>query len=238
VKQRRNEQIGVLFEQNQMLQFAKQDGLIFSDRMELEKIRNGPSRFNRVFSPFVMKHQKEVGEVFKWLHSSSSLSSPLSSFSSSLWGWARGGESNGGVRAGWTGLLTIAKSEATEASFTIPLLHQVLNFKLSHPLLKRFNLGAFFSLGSNRRVSGLMVKMSSNLLHGLSVYSTQFLFTENKTIENIYAKNNYVCCIHATAYFIFVMIWAFIFYFLCIGVAWHLNFVIESKDFEYLKKGL
>jgi hypothetical protein len=84
VKQRRNEQIGVLFEQNQMLQFAKQDSMIFSDRMELEKIRNGPSRFNRVFSPFVMKHQKEVGEVFKWLHSSSSLSSPLSSFSSSL----------------------------------------------------------------------------------------------------------------------------------------------------------
>jgi hypothetical protein len=56
------------------------------------------------------------------------------------------------VQGGWTDLSTIAKSETAKACVTIPLLHRVLHFKLSHPLFKGFNLKALFSFGGNGRV--------------------------------------------------------------------------------------
>jgi hypothetical protein len=46
-------------------------------------------------------------------------------------------------------------TEVTGACVAVPLLHQIVNFKPSHSLLKRFNIGAQFSVGSNGRVRGL-----------------------------------------------------------------------------------
>jgi hypothetical protein len=69
------------------------------------------------------------------------------------------------VRVRGTGTTVKAVGEAPKAHVSIPLLHGVLRVKMSHPLLKRLNIGAFFSLRSNRRARGLKVQVGSNLLH-------------------------------------------------------------------------
>jgi hypothetical protein len=72
--------------------WTKPDSPIFLERTESKTKWVEPSSFNRYFSPFVINHQKDVGEVFYMIHSA------LSSSSSSSWVWAGGGDSNGG---GW-----------------------------------------------------------------------------------------------------------------------------------------
>jgi hypothetical protein len=69
------------------------------------------------------------------------------------------------VRVRGTDTTIKAVGEATKAHVSIPLLHGFLRVKMSHPLFKRFNIGAFFSLRSNRRARGLQVQVGSNLLH-------------------------------------------------------------------------
>jgi hypothetical protein len=53
------------------------------------------------------------------------------------------------VRVRGTGVTVKAIGEATKAHVSVPLLHRVLRVKMSHPLFKRFNFHALFTLGGN-----------------------------------------------------------------------------------------
>jgi hypothetical protein len=84
-----------------------------------------------------MKHQREVGQVFKraLLIISTSFSACVIVFII-LRISRRRGVKRRRVRVGWTDLSTIAKSKAAEACVAIPLLHGVLDFKMSHSCFK------------------------------------------------------------------------------------------------------
>jgi hypothetical protein len=148
----------VLSGQNQILQFAKPDSLIFSDRTKIENREDGPSGFNQFFSPFVIKHQKGVVEVFK-----RALLIIFTFFSACFVVFIilrisrRRGVKRRGVCVGWTSLFAIPKSKFVEACVTVPLLHQVLYFKERHHFFKGLHLQAFFAFRGNGRARGLKV---------------------------------------------------------------------------------
>jgi hypothetical protein len=131
-----------------MLRFAKPDSTIFPKRTEIKNRRAEPWSFNRFFSPFVIKHQKEVREVFN-----KAILTIFTFFSSLFVVFIILRR----VRGRWTSKSTVAKSETTKACVTIPLMHWVLHLKSSHPLLKGLNLGPLFTFRGNGRSSPAML---------------------------------------------------------------------------------